>query len=66
MPLSGGPISFRPRFLVGVVLAGSLLAFLPVVRNDLVNRDDPASGGSAPVAVVFGEGPVGAAPAGGS
>jgi Flp pilus assembly protein TadD len=40
VPLSGGPISFRPRFLVGVVVAWSLIAFLPVVRNDFVNWDD--------------------------
>ena len=31
---------FRPRFLVGVVVVWSLIAFLPVVRNDFVNWDD--------------------------
>ena len=40
MPRPGGPIWFRPPFLVGVVVVWSLLAFLPVVRNDFVNWDD--------------------------
>ena len=32
--------AFRLPFLIGVVLAWTLLAFLPVVRNDFVNWDD--------------------------
>ena len=40
MPQPGDPTPFRPRLLIGVVLAWSLLAFLPVIRNDFVNWDD--------------------------
>ena len=36
----GRPTPFRPRFLIGVVLVWTLLAFLPVIRNDFVNWDD--------------------------
>ena len=40
MPRPGDPTRFRPRLLIGIVLAWSLLAFLPVMRNDFVNWDD--------------------------
>ena len=35
-----GARAFRLPFLIGVVLAWTLLAFLPVIRNDFVNWDD--------------------------
>jgi hypothetical protein len=40
VPRSGDPPPFRPRFLIEVVLVWTLLAFLPVIRNDFVNWDD--------------------------
>jgi hypothetical protein len=36
-----GPAPLRSRFLVGIVLVWTLVAFLPVVRNGFVNWDDP-------------------------
>ena len=41
----GGPATFRPRLLAGIVVIWTLLAFLPVVQNDFVNWDDFAAGG---------------------
>ena len=40
MPWLRGSGAFRLQFLIGVVLAWTLLAFLPVIRNDFVNWDD--------------------------
>ena len=40
MPWLRGAGAFRLPFLIGVVLAWTLLTFLPVVRNDFVNWDD--------------------------
>jgi protein O-mannosyl-transferase len=40
VPWLRGAGAFRLPFLIGVVLAWTLLTFLPVVRNDFVNWDD--------------------------
>jgi protein O-mannosyl-transferase len=40
VPRLDGARAFRLPFLIGVVVAWTLLAFLPVVRNDFVNWDD--------------------------
>ena len=40
MPRLSRARAFRLPFLIGVVLAWTLLAFMPVIRNDFVNWDD--------------------------